>query len=454
MSLTYKSVLPFPAEEIFAWHKRPGALSRLLPPWLPVRALEEATSLRDGRAVLGMPLGVRLVAQHRPEGYEEGHSFVDEVAPLPFGAPGWRHTRLFEDQGDGKALVEDRVQTYLPGVLLRQIFAYRHRQLAGDMAAHREASRAERGEPPPWPVTVAMTGASGLIGSQLAAFLTTGGHQVVRLVRHAPASPDERRWDPADPSPDLLDGVHAVVHLAGAPIAGRFSEEHKRAVRESRVGPTRRLAEAAARAAGRGDGPACFVSASAIGYYGYQRSDDVLTEESPEGKGFLAGLVRDWEEATSPAASAGLRVVNVRTGLVMSPRGGILGLLYPVFLAGLGAKLGSGRQWMSWIGIDDLLDVYLRALADTNLKGPVNAVSPGPVTNAELTRALAGALRRPALFSVPEVVPGLVLGREGSREFALASQRVAPAKLESVGHQFRHPSLSVAFRHLLGRWEE
>lgn len=471
MGLSYKSVLPFPPEEIFAWHTRPGALRRLLPPWLPVRVLEEASSLRDGRAVLQLPLGLRLVAQHRPDGYQEGYSFVDEVTSPPFSLSGWRHTRLFSAAtastsattddlgeggrgGDGGSLVEDRVQTYLPANMLRATFSYRHRQLAGDLAAHAEAARVHGGGQRSWPMTVAITGSSGFIGSELAAFLSTGGHRVIRLVRRSPAGPLERQWDPAGPSPGTFAGVQAVVHLAGAPIAGRFSEAHKRDVRESRIGPTRLLAEAVARAAAAGDGPACFVSASAVGYYGYELTDDLLTEASPKGHGFLADLVEQWEEATSPAAGAGVRVVNVRTGLVLSPRGGILALLYPIFFAGMGAKLGNGRQWMSWIGIDDLLDVYLRALADPGASGPLNAVSPAPVTNTEFTRVLAGVLRRPALFSVPAALPSAVFGPEGAKEFALASQRVAPAKLERLGHHFRHPELVGALEHLLGRREK
>ena len=446
MGLSYKSVVPFSPEGIFTWHERPGALRRLLPPWLPVRVVEEAASLRDGRAVLGLPLGLRVVAEHRPDGYDPPHSFTDEGALL-----GWRHTRLFSATGEGSTLVEDRVRAPVPGALLRQMFAYRHRQLAGDLAAHARASAWARSST--GPMTVAITGSSGLIGSALVAFLTSGGHRVVRLVRRAPATPDERNWDPAEPAKDLLAGVQAVVHLAGVPIMGRFSESHKRLVRESRTGPTRRLAEVAARAAAGGGGPACFVSASAVGYYGYDRGSEQLDEASSQGDGFVAALVGDWEAATAPAAEAGLRVVNVRTGLALSPRGGLLGLLYPVFFAGLGAKLGSGRQWMSWVSLDDLLDIYLRAIVDSNLSGPVNAVSPAPVTNAEFTRVLADVLNRPALLSVPAPVVNLALGHEAAQEFALAGQKVVPAALTKAGHEFRQPSLEVALRHLLGRWD-
>jgi uncharacterized protein (TIGR01777 family) len=245
--------------------------------------------------------------------------------------------------------------------------------------------------------------------------------------------------------------VDAVVHLAGASIAGRFSEHHKRAVMESRRGPTRRLADAAAAAAGDGGGPSVFVSASAIGYYGYDKGDEVLTEASPRGDGFLADVVAKWEEATAPATEAGLRVVKVRTGIVQTPRGGVLGLLYPVFLLGLGGRLGRGRQWTSWVGIDDLVDVYYRALLDPALSGPVNAVSPQPVRNYEYTALLGRVLGRPTVLAVPGFAADLALGPEGRREVAEASQRVEPTVLLAAGHHFRHRELEAALRHLLGR---
>jgi uncharacterized protein (TIGR01777 family) len=446
MGFSYTSTVEAPLPEVFAWHGRPGALARLSPPWLPGKVVAEATSLRDGRAVLAFPGGLRWVAQHRPEGYDPPHRFVDEVTSMPFELFGWRHTHVFSEAGAGATRVADEVRTPVPAALLRSILAYRHRQLGDDLASH------SRGRP--WragPMTVAMTGASGLIGSALAPFLTTGGHEVVRLVRGAPSGPGERHWDTDNPAPDLLDGVDAVVHLAGASIAGRFSERHKRAVLDSRSGPTRRLAEVAASAAGRGRGPSVFVSASAIGYYGYDRGDEVLTEASSQGDGFLADVVARWEEATEPAGGAGLRVVRLRTGIVQSPRGGVLGLLYPVFLAGLGGRLARGQQWTSWTGIDDLVDVYYRALLDPALSGPVNAVCPQPVRNYEYTAALARALHRPAVLPVPGLAVQRVLGPEGRREVAEASQRVEPKVLLGAGHHFRYPELEPALRHLLGR---
>jgi uncharacterized protein len=339
--------------------------------------------------------------------------------------------------------VVDRVETPVPAAALRSTFVYRHRQLADDLAAHRDAQRAG-GQP----LVVAVTGASGLVGSALTALLSTGGHRVIRLVRHPAHGEDERQWDPDRPTPDLLAGVDAVVHLAGASIAGRFTAGHKAAIRDSRIGPTRRLAEAAACA---DDGPRTFVSASAIGFYGFDRADTPLREDAGRGEGFLAGVVSDWEDATGPAAEAGLRVVTVRTGIVQAAAGGTLRLLRPLFTAGLGGRIGSGRQWLSWIGLDDLLDVYYRAVYDDRLAGPVNAVAPEPVRNADYTKALARVLHRPALLPVPSLGPRLLLGDQGARELAEADQRVLPGKLMAVDHRFRHPRIDEALAHQLGR---
>ncbi|WP_216909641.1 TIGR01777 family oxidoreductase [Nocardia noduli] len=447
MGIECSSVVAAPRSEVFAWYSRPGAFARLAPPWQPVTPVAEADSLRDGRAVLGLPGGLRWVARHDPAEYDPPHRFVDDLvvdglASMPAGLLlRWRHTHEFEVVDEAGTRVVDRVDSPVPAFALRPMFDYRYRQLADDLAAHGRASAHGYA-----PSTIAVTGSSGLIGSALTAFLTTGGHRVLRLVRHQPVGADERQWHPDDPAPDLLDGVDAVVHLAGASIAGRFTAGHKRAMTESRIGPTRRLAE---RAAATGIG--AFVCASAIGYYGYDRGDEVLDENATRGDGFLADLVSDWEAATLVAAEAGVRVARIRTGIVQSPRGGTLKLLRPLFTTGLGGRIGDGSQWLSWIGIDDLVDVYHRALWDSDLVGPVNAVAPQPVRNTDYTKTLAGVLNRPALLPVPEFGPGLLLGAQGSKELAAASQRVAPARLLRAGHTFRRPELESTLRHLLGR---
>jgi uncharacterized protein len=444
MGLTYTSVVDAPPGEVFAWHARPGAITRLMPPWWPVEVEREAGSVRDGRAVLRLPAGLRWVAAHQPGEYDPPREFADALVSFPLSAVlPWRHAHRFAPVGERATRVTDAVQTPLPTRVLRPMFAYRHRQLADDLAALARARAVC-----PEPLTIAVTGSGGLIGTALTALLSTGGHQVIRLVRRAPQHAGERHWHPVDPAPDLLSGVDAVVHLAGASIAGRFTPGRKREIRESRIIPTRRLAELAAATC---PGLRAFVTASAIGIYGPDRGEEVLTETSTRGDGFLADVVAGWEEAAAPAARAGLRTVQVRTGIVQTPRGGMLRLLYPLFEAGLGGPVGGGEQRLSWIGLDDLLDIYLRAVTDAALSGPVNAVSPTPVRNAGYTAVLASVLHRPALVPVPGSGPRLLLGAEGARELAEASQYVRPQRLINTGHHFRYPELEAALRHALGR---
>jgi NAD dependent epimerase/dehydratase family enzyme/ligand-binding SRPBCC domain-containing protein len=464
MGLTYSSVVDAGLADVFSWHARPGAITRLTPPWQPVRVMREAGSLRDGRAVLGLPAGLHWVAAHQPDSYDPPHVFADSLASLPLSAVlPWRHTHQFSPVGERATLVTDVVDTPLPARILRSMFVYRHRQLAADLAALARARAVC-----PGPLTVAVTGSGGLIGTALTALLTTSGHRVIRLVRRLPRHAGERYWRPEDPGPELLKGIDAVIHLAGASIGGRFTPDRKAGIRDSRILPTRRLAELAAATAAASGAAApgaaapgaaspgapslrAFVTASAVGIYGPDRGEEILTEASPRGEGFLADVVADWEDATAPAAAAGIRTVRVRTGLVQTPRGGMLRLLSPLFEAGLGGRLGSGKQWLAWIGLDDLLDIYLRAAIDPGLSGPVNAVAPAPVRNIDYTRTLASVLRRPAVLPVPGLGPRLLLGAEGARELAQASQYVQPERLIQAGHQFRQPHLEGALRHMFGR---
>jgi len=472
MRFTFSTLLPADCAEVFAWHARPGAFRRLQPPWMAARIASEAGSLRHGRAVLALPGGLRWVALHEPSKYVEGRRFADTLvrsgpASWPVSAVvDWQHTHEFEPHDTGRSgepecRMTDVVETNVPARMLTPMFTYRHEQLAADLAAHRLADRYRTGR---GPLTVAMTGSSGLVGSALAAFLTTGGHRVIRLVRGTPRGTDERRWHPRDPHPDLLHGVDALVHLAGAPIGGRFTAAHKQDIRESRVPATRRLAEllAATAAADKsaaenrtgpaGDrGPPVFVCASAIGIYGADRGDEVLRETSARGSGFLADVVAEWEAATEPARAAGVRVVNVRTGVVQAAAGGMLGLLRHLFAAGLGGRIGSGDQWLSWIGLDDLVYIYHRALVDPGITGPINAVSPEPARNATWTRTLGAVVRRPTLLRIPQFGPRMLLGAEGAEELALANQRVLPAALSGAGHDFRRPHLVDALGHELGK---
>jgi uncharacterized protein (TIGR01777 family) len=301
---------------------------------------------------------------------------------------------------------------------------------------------------------VVVTGSTGLIGSALVARLRADGDQVLRLVRRAPAAPDQARWDPQGGGVDLeaLAGADAVVHLAGAGIGDRlrWTARVKREIRESRVRGTGVLAEAVAALAARGGGPRALVTASGIHFYG-DRGDELLTEASSPGGGFLAEVCRQWEAAADPARAAGVRVVHVRTGLVQTPASGALARQLPLFRLGVGGRLGSGRQWWSWVALDDVVGLYRHALAREDVAGPLNATAPTPVTNAAYTVTLARVLGRPALLPVPAFGPRLALGRELADELAFASIRVRPAAALASGYRFRWPELEPALRAVLDR---
>ncbi|WP_169945544.1 TIGR01777 family oxidoreductase [Microbispora sp. H11081] len=296
-------------------------------------------------------------------------------------------------------------------------------------------------------MTTVVTGSSGLLGTALADALRADGHEVRRLVRRPPSGPDERFWDPANGvlDPGALEGADAVVHLAGAGIGDRrWSEAYKRELVDSRVSGTRTLAEALARAE---RGPRVLLSSSAIGFYG-DTGDRAVDESAPSGTGFLAGLVREWEAATAPAAEAGLRVSLMRSGVVLSGRGGALARMLPLFKMGAGAVLGDGRQYVSWISLPDWVDAA-RFLLAHDLDGPVNLTAPEPVTNAEYTAALAKALRRPTMpVPAPRFALRLALG-EFAEEALLAGQRVLPRRLLDAGHRFAHPTIGEALSAVL-----
>ena len=288
---------------------------------------------------------------------------------------------------------------------------------------------------------VVIAGSSGLIGTALVSHLRETGHEVLRLVRRAPAAPDERGWDPPAGRVDdgTFDGVDAVINLNGVGVADRpWSGARKQAVRDSRNVPTEVLASAVA-----DHKVPAFLSGSAVGYYG-DTGDRVVDETAPAGRGFLADVCRDWEAATAKAADAGARVVLLRTGLVLSPAGGLLGKLRPLYKSFLGGRIGSGRQYMPWISLDDEVGAIRFALEAPALRGPVNLTGPTPVTNSQFTAALASAVGRPAPFAVPEFVIRTALGAMGE-EMLLAGQRAIPAQLQAAGYQFRHHTVGEAF---------
>jgi uncharacterized protein (TIGR01777 family) len=435
-----RSPMPAPREELFAWYERPGAFERLTPPFEPVELVERTGGIGLGaRTVVRVHLGPvarTWIAVHTR--YEPGRLFADEQVEGPFARFIQIHRML--DAENGLSVMEDEIEYALPFGFLGQafggglaerrleaMFAYRHAVLRGDLARHAPFRDRPR-------MHVAVSGASGLIGSALVPFLTTGGHRVTRV-------PHQKLGEP------LPDDVDAVVHLAGAPIAeGRWTEERKAEIRESRVNGTRALCEALARSPKK---PHVLVSGSALGIYG-DRGSESLVETSAPGSGFLADVTRAWEEATRPAEEAGIRVVHLRTGIVLSPRGGALKALMVPFKMGVGGKVGPGTQMMSRISIEDEIGLIHRALFDETLCGPLNATAPNPVSNAEFTRVLAEVLHRPHVASVPAPAMKAALGAEKAESMLLESARVIPQKALKAGFEFLYPDLKGALEFLLG----
>ena len=454
-SFVHRSRIRAPAGEVFAWHARTGAFERLAPPWQAVEVVERQGGIEPGgRATLRIPLGpARITWRLEHRDYVAGSQFCDVQLAGPFHS--WRHTHRIEPDGPDACFLEDRIDYELPlGALgraaaggfvrrqLEQLFTYRHSITRSDI----ELARSFAGRPP---MRIAVSGASGLIGSALVPLLTTAGHQVRRLVRSEPKGPDEVRWNPAAGSldPAALEGCDAVIHLAGESIAShRWTAAQKQKILASRVDSTKLLAAALAKMP---QPPRICLAASAIGYYG-SRGDERLDESSAAGDDFLADVVRQWEAALRPAADAGLRVVSTRFGVVLSPAGGALKTMLTPFRLGLGGRVGSGRQWMSWIALDDAVGAIYHTLSNDSLAGPVNLVTPNPVTNLEFTKTLGRVLGRPTIFPLPAPAARLALG-EMADALLLSSTRVYPARLLTSGYAFRFGELEPALRHLLGK---
>jgi uncharacterized protein len=292
---------------------------------------------------------------------------------------------------------------------------------------------------------VLISGASGLLGSALVPTLQARGFAITRLVRGTPTGEDQIHWVPNRAiDPESVSGFDAILHLAGESVAARWSDARKAKIRESRVTSTRNLAQALARASRR---PRVLITASAIGYYG-DRADEILNEKSASGTGFLPEVCREWEAANQPATDAGIRTVQLRTGVVLSSKGGALKRMLPPFRMGVGGNLGSGRQWMSWIHMQDWVGAVHHILKNDLLQGPVNMVGPKPVINAEFTRTLASALHRPAIFPVPAFAARLLFGQM-AEEVLLSSQRVEPARLVTSGYPFQYSDLAKALENCL-----
>ena len=291
---------------------------------------------------------------------------------------------------------------------------------------------------------ILVSGVSGPIGAALLPSLKALGYEITRLVRGPAMGKDQISWDPGKPiAPDAVSGFNAVVHLAGESIVGRWTDEKKRKIRESRVAGTSTLAQALAQAKEK---PQVFVCSSAIGYYG-DRGNEILNEQSAPGTGFLPDVCREWEAATQAAVRAGIRTVQIRTGVVLSPKGGALGKMLTPFKMGVGGKIGDGQQWMSWIDVEDMVGA-IHHILESKLQGPVNMVAPQPVTNSEFTKTLASVLSRPAIFPVPAFIVKLAFGEMGETVL-LGSQRVEAAQLVSSGYSFRYSALRESLANIL-----
>ena len=449
--------LPFPVRQVFDWHMRPGALERLLPPWEEAKVVERKGAISDGGTVhLKVRRGpIKADWKVRHTDFEDGRLFCDEQISGPLAE--WRHAHEFEADGPDGCLVRDRIHWEPPlgaaGAMfagavveneLVRLFRFRRRRLLHDLGRHEASGR---------PLTVAITGASGFIGSALTHFLTTGGHRVLPIVRRKPdREKGEILWDPMEGKieADRLNEADAVVHLAGESISGgRWTKAKKRAIWKSRIEGTRVLVGALNSIS---NPPKVLVSSSAVGYYG-NRADERLTESSSAGKGFLADLCQEWEGEALKAKHSGIRVVLLRTGLALSPAGGALGTMLLPFKLGIGGRLGSGRQYVSWIDHDDLVALYYHAILDGSVRGPVNGTAPHPVPNATFTSALGRVLSRPTLIPVPSLAVRGMFGEMG-QALLLEGARVMPRAAEESGFKFFHEGLEDSLRFELGQLED
>lgn len=453
--LTYRTRINAPAEEVFNWHERPGAFERLLPPWERAEVIERRGGIENGGRVVvktgAGPFSVRWAAEHCD--YIAGRQFRDVQLRGPFAK--WVHTHHFEPDGPAACFLSDHIEYELPlgwvgrvlgkGFTLKKLnrmFAYRHHITAHDLAAQQFYKGGKA-------MKILVTGASGLIGSALTPFLTTAGHEVRRLVRgRVNFNNDEYFWDPYSGALNkaCLEGIDAVVHLSGENIAGRWTDEKKKKLRDSRILSTRLLSQTLSEMP---KPPKVLICASAMGYYG-DRGEEILTEDSPPGKGFLAGVVQEWEKETAPASTKGVRVANLRFSIILSAKGGALKEMLLPFKIGVGGVFGSGNQYWSWVAIDDVVGAIYHCIQTESLSGPVNVASPNPVTNREFTKILGRVLKRPTIFPMPAAAARLMLG-EMADELLLSSIRLEPKKLKASNYSFRFTELEAALRHVLGR---
>ncbi len=443
-----------PVETLFAWHAGKGAILRLTPPWAPLKMIS-----RSGRGIQkGVKVAFRLSlfkipmiweAEHIE--YQENKVFKDRQIKGPFAK--WEHTHRFIADGKENSIMEDKVEFKLPfGFLSRpfygfakkefkRMFNYRHRVLKYDLEHHVDKTPKKR---------ILISGASGTIGSILAPFLRTCGHEVIRLVRKEETLlEDELFWDPYNGILDLEKAgpFDAVINLNGVDISrGRWTQSQKKRIIDSRIIPTRLLVK---KMADLDPKPDVFISSSAIGFYG-EGKNKTLNETDDMGDCFISRVCRQWEHASMDAQKLGIRTIQLRIGVVLTPAGGALKRMELPFKTGCGVKLSHGRQYMSWISMDDVLSGILYILSDHKIQGPVNLTAPNPVTNKEFSKTLARVFSKKVFFTLPKFV-ALALWGELGKETLLISARVKPGKLLKNGFLFQHETLLSALKDMLGR---
>jgi len=442
---THKSLIDLPCEEVFAWHKRKGAFGRLTPISQKVEVLDQSDSIEDGARiklkVTQGPFSQNLEFEHYD--YIENEQFCDRQVKGPFVK--WEHRHRFIPVNERQCEMVDEIDYELPWYLpltesrlkqrMRNLFDFRHRRLQCDLQEHKGVQR----------MKILIAGSSGLIGSALKDFLTTGGHEITPLVR---SEKDEGvLWDPAKQKVDLsqLEGYDVIINLAGENLAdSRWNEAKKQKILKSRVNTTQLLAESIKNLTRP---PKVFVNASAIGYYGHVPEGEV-TESHFAGEGFLSEVCQKWEAATECLIGEDIRIVLLRTGVVLSPNGGALKAMLTPFKFGLGGVIGSGKQMMSWIDIEDHIRAVYFCINTDAIHGPINLTAPNPVSNREFTKALGKALNRPTVFPMPEFVAQTLFG-EMADEMLLSGAKVMPEKLLKHGFAFQYPTIKDSLEHLL-----
>lgn len=433
--IEFSALMPCDSDFLYRWHTMPRAINRLTPPWENIAIIEQPKTLAKDQKV-HIKLEGLIDWKLKILDLEEGKSFSDTQISGPFSS--WTHEHSMQAINSTSSLLVERINFKLPilnfslGEIfieskLRPLFNYRFKTMLNDLRMHYMNKDTK-------PMKILISGSSGLVGSALVDFLSSGGHKVSRLLRN-------------ETNQEKLEGYDVIIHLAGENIANkRWTEDQKEKISKSRIDGTNAIAGALLKL---NTPPSTFLCASAIGFYG-DRGEELCNEDSEAGDGFLAETCSQWEKACERLKGKGIRVINTRFGIILDPRSGALGKMLPVFKLGAGGRLGNGKQWMSWIALDDVLGVILHCIINGSISGPVNVVSPNPVTNNEFTKVLGKVLKRLTIAPAPSIALKLALG-EMADALLLSSTKVEAKVLKNTGYEFAYPDLEAALRHMLGK---